>query len=223
MTLHIPAESRVSVSTQRKKNGMPRRPVHSLKSIMANIHVLTGVPSFARWPLNVHFFAQDAYSAWQERLESAQEPCRENLPILTDFACVRDLLENSEAGGIQSLPLNYLPMADYISKAHAIVEFEQQGNCVHCLGELEPGKGLHALCPNDACKAMGHLDCWSQHALSNDGIGHVIPDHCSCPSCGGDIRWGDMVKELSLRLRGGAEVKKVLKSVERAKKTAAAS
>ncbi|KAG6001548.1 hypothetical protein E4U21_004105 [Claviceps maximensis] len=188
---------------------------------MANIHLLTGVPSFARWPLNLHFFAEAAYSAWQERLESTQEPSRQGLRVLTDFVepC-DDVPENSQACGIHALPLDYLPMAEYVEKAHTIVEFEQQGSCVHCSQELEPGKGLHALCPNGGCKAMGHLDCWSQHALSNDGSGHLIPDQCSCPSCGGDIRWGDMVKELSLRLRGGAEVKKVLKSVAKANKKA---
>ncbi|KAG6000426.1 hypothetical protein E4U54_001429 [Claviceps lovelessii] len=223
ISLHIPAESRVSIATRRKKNGMPRKPIPSLKSVMANIHLLTGVPSFARWPLNVHFFATEAYEAWQNRLESTQEPGRRGLRILTDFAGPdRDVPEDSQACGVHALPLDYRPMANYVEKAHAIIEFEQQGNCVHCSQELEPGQGLHALCPNDGCKAMGHLDCWSRHALSNDGSGHIIPDQCSCPTCGGNIRWGDMMKELSLRIRGSAEVKKVLKSVKRAKKLAAA-
>lgn len=203
---------------------MPRRPVHSMSSVMANIHLLTGVPSFARWPLNVHFLAKEAYAAWQNRLKTTLEPIRQDLRVLTDFAePAHGVLENAQARGIHALPLDYMPMAKYVGKAHAIVEFEQEGNCVHCSEGLESGKGLHALCPNDACKAMGHLDCWSQHALLNDCSGHVIPHQCSCPSCGGNIRWGDMMKELSLRVRGGAGLKKVLKSVERAKKAAAAS
>ncbi|KAG5930077.1 hypothetical protein E4U42_003086 [Claviceps africana] len=191
---------------------------------MANIHLLTGVSSFVRWPLDVHFFAKDAYSAWQYRLESTQEAGRQGLRVLTDFAePVDGVRGNAQASGIHALPLDYLPMATYVDKGHAMVEFEQQGDCVHCSEKLEPDKGLYALCPNDGCEAMGHLDCWSRHALSSDDSDHVIPDHCSCPSCGGDIRWGDMVKELSLRVRGDDEVKKVLKSVERAKKKASAT
>ncbi|KAG5950544.1 hypothetical protein E4U53_004870 [Claviceps sorghi] len=191
---------------------------------MANIHLLTGVSSFVRWPLDVHFFAREAYFAWQDRLESTQEGPRQGLRVLTDFAKpVHGVRENAPTSGIHALPLDYLPMAKYVDKARAIVEFEQQGDCVHCSQHLEPDKGLYALCPNDACKAMGHLDCWSRHALSNDSIGHVIPNQCSCPSCGGDIRWGDMVKELSLRLRGDAEVKKLLKSVEKTKRKASAT
>lgn len=225
LSLHIPEESRLSISTQRKKNGMPRRPVHSMKSIMANIHLLTGVPSFARWPLNVHFLAKEAYSAWQRNLKATQSPHRPGLQILTDFGQTMDQVsENGEKSGIHALSLDYTPMTDYVSKAHDIAEFEQEGKCVHCKQELESGKGLYALCPNDACRAMGHLDCWSKSALSNDDASrHIVPDQCSCPSCGGDIRWGDMVKELSLRVRGKAEVKKLLRSSEKAKKAAAAS
>jgi structure-specific endonuclease subunit SLX1 len=59
---------------------------------------------------------------------------------------------------------------------------------------------------------MGHVDCWSRHALKDDEENNILPDMLQCPSCGGGIRWGDMMKELSLRVRGGAEIEKLLKS-----------
>ncbi|KAK2595045.1 Slx4p interacting protein [Conoideocrella luteorostrata] len=224
LSLHIPVESRVSVATQKKKNGMPKRPHHSLKSIISNIHLLTGVPSFARWPLNVHFLAKEAYSAWQNRIKSLQQSSESGPQILTDFSKPRDKEASSvAAGGIYALPVDYDPMTEYVVKTHEVVNFEQEGKCVHCAQELESGKGLHAMCPNKTCKAMGHLACWSKHALSNDTTEHIIPDRCLCPKCGEDIRWGDMVKELSLRVRGPAEVKKLLKAADKAKKAAVAS
>ncbi|KAG6055706.1 hypothetical protein E4U17_002797 [Claviceps sp. LM77 group G4] len=239
VSLHIPDESRVVTSprmsprkpTSKKwssrtktKARKPRRPIPSLASVMANIHVLTGVPSVARLPLNVHFLVEDAYAAWQRRLESVQEPSRQGLRVLTDFAdAVDEVSGQTLVRGIHALPLDYQPMAEYLDKARSIVEFEQQGRCVHCAQDLESDNGLHALCPNDGCQAMGHLICWSQHALSGDRSGHLIPNQCACPSCGGNIRWGDMMKELSLRIRGEAQVDKVLERAERAKKKAAAS
>lgn len=238
VSLHIPDESRVTSprrsprrttsktgsSRTRKKARMPKRPIPSLASVIANIHILTGVPSFARLPLNVHFLAEDAYAAWQHRLESVQEPSRKCLRVLTDFAdAVDEVPGQTLVRGIHALPLDYQPMAEYLDKARSIVEFEQQGCCVHCAQDLESDNGLHALCPNDGCQAMGHLVCWSQHALSGEKNGHVIPNQCACPSCGGDIRWVDMMKELSLRIRGEAKVDDVLKRAKRAKKKAAAS
>lgn len=217
LSLHIPKDSRLAVSTQRKRNGMPKRPAYSLKSIVSNLHFLTGVPSFARWPLNLHFLAREAYTAWVEWITHLS-PCRPDMRITTDFAAPE---EDGLARGISALPLDYEPIKDYAQKARDVVSFEQEGNCLHCGQELESGKGLHAMCPNRDCMAMGHLDCWSKYALKGDECSHVIPDCCECPSCGGYVRWGDMMKELSLRIRGAEEVERLLKGRRRRKKAAA--
>jgi structure-specific endonuclease subunit SLX1 len=226
LSLHIPDESRLAVSTQRKRNGMPRRPPLSLKSVMANIHLLTGVPSFARWPLNLHFFAREARSAWDAWLSSTGKAAREGLEIVEDFGpATGDTgtaagTSSSNPWGIHALPLDYNSMRAYAEKTSNVVSFEQEGTCVHCNGTLETGKGLHAMCPNDGCEAMGHLTCWGKQGGDRRG-GNVIPQQCTCPSCGGRIRWGDMMKELTLRERGGKEVERLLKKGSRGRKAAA--
>ncbi|KAH7165684.1 hypothetical protein EDB81DRAFT_780103 [Dactylonectria macrodidyma] len=224
VSLHIPTESRITVATKKKRSGMPRRPLHSLKSVVANLHILTGVPSFARWPLNLHFLAREAHKAWEARLKSVGELPRAGVEIATDFA---PSPENESSvptpRGIHALPLDYSPMKSYVEKAHNIVSFEQEGDCVHCHEDLESTKGLHPMCPNDGCEAMGHLDCWSKHALVGEDAGTLIPERCACPSCGGNIRWSDMVKELTLRVRSPKDVEKLLKKKRRSKKTDAAA
>lgn len=216
LSLHIPSEERISVSSQRKRNGMPKRPATSLRGIMGNMRVLLGVASFRRWPLRLHFFrrgVRDAWDAWA----GSNKPLPAGLKILEDFGPVVGSVDGSQvAWGIHALPLDYSPLKSYAEKAHNVVSFEREGACVHCHEELESGKGLYPMCPNDGCEAMGHLTCWSRHALDNDG--GVIPDLCSCPQCGGGVVWGDMMMELSLRVRGAAELEKLLKK-KRAKKT----
>ena len=194
---------------------MPRRPVHSMRSIIANLLLLTGVPSFRRWPLTLNFFAQEAFATWKDRLKNSTDQVRPDIDILTDFAKPSEHVNTNEAIGIHSMPLNYRPMGQYVEKTHDIVKFEQEGSCVHCTKELESGKGLHAMCPNEGCTAMGHLDCWAKHALSADEEEHIIPALTTCPSCKSDIRWGTMVKELTLRTRGQADVQKLLKYVRK--------
>ncbi|PFH63100.1 hypothetical protein XA68_18237 [Ophiocordyceps unilateralis] len=140
--------------------------------------------------------------------------------ILTDFA---EDAAPDETTGVHALPLDYKPMKDYVQKARDVVAFEREGACVHCGEALESGHGLHALCPLEGCTAMGHLDCWSRHGLAGDGDGNLIPDLCTCVACGGEVRWSDMVRELSLRIRGEKEVTQLLrKRKERKKKTAKA-
>ncbi|PHH65648.1 hypothetical protein CDD81_1734 [Ophiocordyceps australis] len=202
LSLHIPAESRLQMSPRRKKG---------IKAVVTNIGVLTGVSSFVRWPLNLHFFSPDAHAAWEDWKETTGDGHRPGLQITTDFDAPVDPKAAAKAArGIYGLPLNYKPIKAYVEKANEVVTFERQGNCVHCDQELLSGQGLHAMCPRDDCTAMGHLDCWSRHALSDDKQDEVIPIGCSCPACGGEIRWADMVKELSLRIRGQGEVTKLL-------------
>lgn len=78
---------------------------------MSNIHLLSSVPSFARWPLNLHCFAKEAHAAWGKLIGSAEQPLRASLPILTDFgpATVSEEGEEAAPWGIHALALDYSP------------------------------------------------------------------------------------------------------------------
>jgi structure-specific endonuclease subunit SLX1 len=55
----------------------------------------------------------------------------------------------------------------------------------------------------------GHLSCL---APSFSGVAeNLVPTTGDCPGCGAKLRWIDLVKELSLRMRGEAEVQKIFK------------
>ncbi|KAH6893049.1 hypothetical protein B0T10DRAFT_264703 [Thelonectria olida] len=222
-SLHIPTESRITTSTHKqKRRGVRRKPIHSLKSVVANLHLLLNVQSFVRWPLALHFLVKEAHRAWEIRLKAINEPPRSNMKVFTDFPPQEPIQTPSQVPrGIHALPLDYAPMRAYIEKAHDAVLFEREGNCVHCHEELKTGKGLYPMCPNKGCEAMGHLDCWGKHALANEEDGPLIPMECKCPSCGGEVIWGEMIKELSLRRASLRDVEKILKKKKRTKKATA--
>jgi structure-specific endonuclease subunit SLX1 len=229
LSLHIPASSRISQSTQVKRNGRPRRPPASLTSIVSNLHLLLDVPSFARWPLKLHFFASEVHAAWEKRCKSTEKSLRKTLPVVTDFAAGKpttkapvsdvedenlDMTQKPEQWGIHALPLDYAPLKDYVAKGNSVIEFEQEGKCVVCHEPLESGKGLHVICNNHGCEGVGHLACWSQHLLSSCEQGEdvdILPLEGACPKCHGAVDWGLMMKELTLRTRGKKDVEKLLK------------
>ncbi|KAI3393090.1 hypothetical protein diail_4761 [Diaporthe ilicicola] len=249
LSLHISPEVRLTISTQRKRNGQPRRPVHTIASVLSNLHLLLRVPSFARWPLTLHLFDRDVHARWQKYLAgTGVEPLRTTLEVVTDFKpdsvaeaesrkkedARQRLLENAddEEGeedegeeeapegprwGIHALPLDYAPLAPYLEKGQNVTTFEREGNCVVCLQHLDHGKGLYAICSNGECEGVGHVDCWSRHLLHEQGENDemILPVEGSCPKCGGVVRWGDMMRELTLRVRGQKEVDKVLKRSKR--------
>lgn len=240
LSLHIPAESRLSVASQKKRNGHPKRPPASMHSILANLHLLLRVPSFACWPLRFHIFVPEVHAAWKKWLQtSASQQLGDDVrevEVVTDFPPAPESIyggmtmgdhedDIEMAGplwGIHALPLDYTPMRDYVDKAKDIFAFEREGDCSVCHTELPANKGLYAVCPNTECEAVGHLRCWSSHLLKEEHNTDdtLVPVRGHCPDCGGPVVWGDMMKELTLRMRGPKEVEKLVKAKRRQEKAA---
>ncbi|KAK0619000.1 hypothetical protein B0T14DRAFT_518384 [Immersiella caudata] len=237
LSLHIPSSSRLTVPG-RTKRGRPRRPAKTLVSIISNIHLLLRVPSFSRWPLKLHFFAPEVHQAWKKWCSTVSEPLRESLVVVTDFGQAGlkassktksaphitdtdaetsgdSAMEDAEPWGIHALPLGYEPIKEYVAKGQNVFEFEREGNCVVCREAILSEQGLHAICTNDGCEGVGHLSCWSRHFLPGSdagGDGNILPIQGQCPKCKGVVQWGDMMKELTLRVRGQKDVEKLLKT-----------
>jgi structure-specific endonuclease subunit SLX1 len=100
------------------------------------------------------------------------------------------------------------------------VQFEREGRCTLCKGDLEHDAGIYAVCPNTECDSVTHLTCLGNYLLED--ADSVVPINGNCPSCKTELRWVDVVKEVTLRLRGQKEVEKLLK-VKRARKGITAS
>ncbi|KAH7250282.1 uncharacterized protein BKA55DRAFT_644601 [Fusarium redolens] len=208
LTTHISTEERITTRAPRKKGQRKsRKPIHSLRSVVSNLHLLVG-----------------SKKAWDNWLKYKETTPREGIKITEDYSPDEGSngTKSVESWGIHALPLDYAPIKPYVEKAHNVVKFEREGNCIHCHEALESGKGLQPMCPHDGCEAMGHLDCWSKHALKDEPKETLLPLSCTCPSCGGKINWSDMMKELTLRVRGPKEVAKLLKKKRRTKKQIAA-
>ncbi|KAI0115547.1 hypothetical protein GGR51DRAFT_503353 [Nemania sp. FL0031] len=230
VSLHIPTEARITISKQRKRNGQPRRPTHSLKSIISNVHLLLRVPSFARWPLSLHFFVPEVHKAWIQCCDAASEALLRTVPVYTDFAPSQTAAAEETAStdppspwGIHALPLDYAPMKGYVEKTQSLYSFEREGACVICGESLLPGEGLYATCSNTGCEGTGHISCWSRHLLGSNAEEDIIPISGQCPKCEGDVVWGDMMKEMSLRLRGQKEIGKLFKKSRKRKSSSADS
>ncbi|KAI1111724.1 GIY-YIG catalytic domain-containing protein [Nemania sp. NC0429] len=220
ISLHIPTASRITIPTQKKRGGGPKRPRHTVKSIISNVHLLLGVPSFARLPLKLNFFALEVHRAWTKYLETVEEPLPKTIPVYTSFAPPQSETgdSNSMSGeeapspwGIHTLPLDYAPVKSYVAKTRELYSFEREGACVVCGESLPHDGGLYATCSNAGCEGTGHLACWSRHLLGDNAADHVIPVSGHCPRCEGEVAWGDMMMEMSLRLRGQKEIDRLFK------------
>jgi structure-specific endonuclease subunit SLX1 len=229
ITLHIPPESRIQHATQKKRSGQPKRPRHTVTSLLSNLHLLLRVPSFSRWPLELRFFSEDVYKAWLKWTEVTFEQVRDSITIIKDFPSTEPLLSGDESSprskkqkttrGIRALGIDYTSQKPHVEKAKNIVDFEQEGSCVVCQSDLEHDSGIYAICPTPGCEAVSHMVCLSKHFLEGEEDS-LLPIKGKCPSCKTELRWIDIAKESSLRLRGQKEVEKLLKG-KRVRKTKA--
>ncbi|KAG9236527.1 hypothetical protein BJ875DRAFT_222465 [Amylocarpus encephaloides] len=227
ITSHIAPEERISRATQKKRSGHPRRAPHSVASLLANLHVLLRSPSFSRWPLDIRFFSKSVHESWVKWTKAAAEPVRRSIPVLQAFPSTKATISDSDPVGnnpgeemiyrrMATLPITYDDQKSHVAKTKDIVDFELEGTCDVCLTDLEHDGGLYILCPNTKCDAIAHMTCLSKQFLE-DGEEELVPIKGNCPKCKTELVWADLVKELSLRMRGQKEVEKLLK-VKRAKK-----
>jgi structure-specific endonuclease subunit SLX1 len=112
--------------------------------------------------------------------------------------------------GIRALGIDYTSQKPHVEKAKNIVDFEQEGSCAVCHSDLEHDPGIYAICPTPDCEAVSHMVCLSKHFLEGEEDS-LLPIKGTCPNCKTELRWVDIAKELSLRLRGQKEVEKLLK------------
>ena len=180
----------------------------------------------------MRFFNEDVHKAWLRWTKAVTESIRDSIPIITDFLPVEHVPENqgdiprserlSTDHGIAKIAVDYAQEKDYVKKAKEIVGFEREGACSVCENELEHDAGIYTICPNPGCEAVTHMTCLSKHFLKDDSESLIPIDGC-CPSCKTELRWVDVMKELSLRMRGQKEVEKLLKAKRVRKRKATAS
>lgn len=159
------------------------------------------------------FYAEDVFKVWQRWTAHAHDfdKLRPDIEVVLDEsikmtpATTEDALESPI--GIYALDVGYSRLRSHLEKA--MVDLADDSHpCTICKQDLSPSMAL--VCPSEGCGAVGHVGCFASLFLQGDGE-HVVPTAGSCPSCGKHLQWIDLVKELSLRIRGEDEVKKIFK------------
>lgn len=173
----------------------------SLTDRLANLHLLLGSNSFRRWPLKVTFYAEDVGRVW--RGWCAREDVG-GLPAGVEVATAETVI------GIESVDVGYGEMKGYLEKTKSTLEAAAPSSCSICRKDLAQDGNMILFCPSSTCSAAGHIECFSSSFTRNQQDS-IIPECGQCPECATQLEWVDLVKELSLRMRGEKEIAKVLK------------
>lgn len=202
---------------------------------LANLHILLRTNSFGRWPLEVRFFAKDVYKLWQERakLLDLKGQIREGIRVSFSNPQGSVVVEEQQPApdqpqqptqskprpNVVHLPKHILDIdPTYVSstilaeKSASLLAPEKVALCGVCRNSVIAGTSLTVVCPHDGCSAVAHLGCMSKRFLRRETPrATIVPSSGTCPRCKRQTQWIDLVKDLSLRLRGQHVVTTLLK------------
>lgn len=127
--------------------------------------------------------------------------------------------------GIHALDVGYHGLKPQLEKCREVFDENTVTKCSICRSRT-PATGVGTLiCPSENCRTASHLQCLSSAWLGAEGESAknaMVPTSGSCPTCHTKLMWVNLVKDLSLRMRGEKEIKAIFKP-KRGKKTTAAA
>jgi len=217
----------------RKKTSPARRsrPPMTLEARLKNLHHLLGVGSFSRWPLHLQFFAPDVFSRWEKHTSKMNTSLRKSITIRLTPAELPKLAPDVQSemrthfipDVIRAIPVAYEDLKPYVEKSMSTLGGGKTRDCAVCKKDVDVHQSVVLICPVETCCSVSHMSCLSQRFLAEDANKDAfIPIEGTCPSCHSSIKWSEMIKELSLRMRGEEEIKTLFKA-KRKKKQASAT
>lgn len=125
-------------------------------------------------------------------------------------------------GGLEGVDVAYGGLKEHLEKCLFLLAEGEVTSCAVCNKHVDQNTGMVVVCPVDSCRAASHMTCLSSRFLANDVLADaLIPTEGRCPTCKNPIRWVDLMRELTLRMRGEKEMEKLMKKPrERKAKTA---
>nr|POE65703.1 structure-specific endonuclease subunit slx1 [Quercus suber] len=224
LTRHVEADSHLDkAQTDVRSSPKPgrvrkqrSRPSQGLSDRLANLHLLLRAHSFERWPLKVTFYSEDVFRAWTRRTKQQLEDLRSDIEVTLD-----DSSPNPPVGGeawpkstlrILNLDVGYGTCKPVIEKRRQLLNADHHVKCGSCGGSLDTANDLILACPGSDCDGFFHLDCLSTSFLQAGGDQDaLVPLTGRCLKCNMTLQWTDLVKELSLFMRGHKVTEKLFK------------
>jgi structure-specific endonuclease subunit SLX1 len=186
----------------------------------------------------VTFYAEDVYRVWNKTVNQTTDSLRKDINIRLDDSTAAttngsELVHPTAdpegeppskkpriTTGIHAHDVTYNYLKSHISKSKTLLENVEWLQCTVCSSGLPSGGAYTLTCPHEGCSSMMHLDCLSASWLSqrkDGGEEILVPTSGTCPGCKGKLEWVDLVRELSLRMRGDKETKALFAKERRRK------
>ncbi|KAL8826121.1 MAG: hypothetical protein Q9170_007528 [Blastenia crenularia] len=206
-----------------------KRPIPTLNRSLTTLRLLLRSSSFDRLHLAVHFFSCDIYEAWLKHDKEASskvqsepsdplnvEPLTERIHVAkqptSPLADQKREFAPSDNSGVHDINVTYSELKTHIEKSVSLLGEQRIGTCSVCMGHVDLQGSTVMTCPLEGCRAMSHMTCLSKTGARDRPSGDsLLPVSIRCPKCHKEYQWVDLVRELSLRIRGESSLAQLMK------------
>lgn len=168
----------------------------------------------------------DIWVRWSERIDGQ---IRSGIKILLDVKQPEEPLATEEVppsaqikpkrkskvvgkGGVDGVDVGYSKLKGYLEKSLFLLAESESNSCAVCVEDLGVRDAMVLVCSHENCRSTFHLTCLAKRFLNAENQEElVLPTSGTCPQCGSELRWIDLVKEMSLRIRGENDVARLMK------------
>ena len=174
----------------------------------------------------VRFLCSDVYTAWQKYSEESDSKLRDGFRVFCDFddlaepnvnpqlpaSAVGEKKESPTMAILEKINVTFSGLKPHIAKSLALAAQMRIQHCSICQNLLDPETSMFLVCPSKQCSAAYHMACLARKWTENQQpTGFLLPVSGNCVQCSGEHQWIDLVKEMSIRQRGGKDLAKLMK------------
>jgi hypothetical protein len=156
--------------------------------LQALSHML-GSSHWVRWPLQLHFCADAVFDAFQ-----AAAPIPPHIKITK--------------GSLNTLPFNEDDSEDGNFFSYLDTDLVTYV-CAECEEPLDESAADYLRCNHPPCTLTAHIICLSARFLREEYQKHkvknLIPLGGTCPLCKVEVKWGDLIHAMKIRMRKATE------------------
>lgn len=216
------------------KHRNPRRhPGMTQSQVLWDLYLLLRVPSFALWPLSVRFLSRKLFEGWRVWCDSRKKQVRDGIKIFVDplwdengqqMNTIRTIIEDNgfltaklNLEQLEKIDVTYSPLKTHVEKSMSILADRETIACSLCSEKLHHKRKAVLICNESTCKTVTHMSCLAEHFSTGTETQAMVPDNGTCPGCHKRLAWIDLVKEMSLRVRGERETALLMKKSRKEK------
>ena len=209
----------------------PKQGPGSLSGKLLSLISLLSTQSFNRWPLQIDLFDPDAVDIWQRQVKKSAPDITSRISICVHAdarpvapnnskSAMKDEIASSHGAGensgkqpgIDGLDVSFQPYKAHVQKSLEALSQDPAPCCTLCDRALHHDTSFALTCSAPSCSMVVHVGCLAENFLREEPIQDaIVPVRGACPKCRTTLRWAELTRELTLRIRGKADLERLFR------------